>query len=80
MSLETRRILSFPPRIDPNYYATEADKYVVRTGLRKIMVQMMETKEGKTMVKGQAVAKGQKQLSPKSSDDEIDELVRNHGR
>jgi choline dehydrogenase-like flavoprotein len=69
-----------PPWIDPNYYATEADKYIVRTGLRKIMEQMMETKEGKAMVKRQTVAEGRKQLSPKSSDEEIDELVRDRGR
>ena len=40
----------------------------------------MKTKEGKAMVKGQAVAQGKKQLSPFSSDEEIDELVREHGR
>jgi len=69
-----------PPRIDPNYYATEADRYVVRTALRKIMQVMMETKEGKAMVKEQAVAKGRNQLSPRSTDEEIDELVRERGR
>lgn len=68
-----------PPRIGPNYYATEADKYVVRTGLRRIM-EFMETKEGKAMVKGQAVTKGQISLSPRSSNEEIDELVRARGR
>jgi choline dehydrogenase-like flavoprotein len=71
---------AIPPRIDPNYYATEADRYVVRTGLRKIMQVMMETKEGRFMVKEQAVAEGGKQLSPSSSDEEIDELVRQRGR
>jgi choline dehydrogenase-like flavoprotein len=69
-----------PPRIDPNYYATEADRYVVRTGLRRIMEFMMETKEGKAMVKAQAVAKGRNPLSPNSSNEEIDELVRDRGR
>jgi choline dehydrogenase-like flavoprotein len=71
---------AIPPRIDPNYYATEADKYVVRTALRKIMQVMMETKEGKAMVKEQAVAEGRNQLSPHSSNEEIDELVRERGR
>jgi len=69
-----------PPRIDPNYYATEADRYVVRTALRKLMQVMMETKEGKAMVKEQVVATGQNRLSPRSSDEDIDELVRECGR
>ncbi|PMD33891.1 GMC oxidoreductase [Hyaloscypha variabilis F] len=68
-----------PPRIDPNYYATEADRYVVRTALRKLMQVMMETKEGKAMVKEQVVATGQNRLSPRSSDEDIDELVRECG-
>jgi hypothetical protein len=44
------------------------------------MQVMMETKEGKAMVKEQAVAKGQNRLSSRSSDDEIDKLVRERGR
>jgi hypothetical protein len=40
------------------------------------MQVIMETREGKAMVKKQAVAKGKSQLSPRSSDEEIDELVR----
>jgi choline dehydrogenase-like flavoprotein len=66
-----------PPLYDINYYATEADRYVMRTGLRKMMRVMMETKEGQAMVKGEeAVGSGRKPLSPQSSDEEIDELVR----
>jgi choline dehydrogenase-like flavoprotein len=70
-----------PPLFDPNYYATEADKFVMRNALRQMMTVMMETKEGQWMVKGsEAVGTKRKPLSPQSSDEEIDELVKERGR
>jgi choline dehydrogenase-like flavoprotein len=68
------------PLIDPNYYATMADRYVMRTGLRKMMEVMMDTNEGKAMVKGETVAHGRQSLNQHSSDEEIDELVKERGK
>ncbi|CZR52716.1 related to alcohol oxidase [Phialocephala subalpina] len=70
---------SVPPLFDPSYYPTEIDRYVMRTGLRKMMDVMMNTEEGGAMVKGQTVGKGQMPLSSSSSDEDINELVRERG-
>lgn len=67
------------PVIDPNYYATEADRYVMRTGIRKVIQVMMDTKEGQAIVKGETVSARRKPLNLESSDEEIDELVRERG-
>ncbi|RDW58449.1 putative glucose dehydrogenase protein [Coleophoma crateriformis] len=65
------------PLFDPNYYATEADRYVMRNALRKMMHVMMNTKDGQAMLKGvETVGQGRSPLSPESSDEEIDKLVR----
>lgn len=65
-----------PPIFDPNYYATEADRFVIRTALRKVTSVMTETTEGRAMVKAQ----GGRTLSSQSSDSDIDELVRERGK
>lgn len=41
---------------------------------------MMEMEEGRAIVKAQAMPEGRKQLSPQSSDEEIDEIVRERGK
>ncbi|KAF4633138.1 hypothetical protein G7Y89_g4993 [Cudoniella acicularis] len=65
-----------PPLIDNNYYATEADRFVMRSGLRKVLQVMIETEERRAMVKREAVAVGMKALSLASSNEEVDELIR----
>ncbi|TVY80304.1 Alcohol dehydrogenase [acceptor] [Lachnellula suecica] len=59
------------PIIDHNIYATEADRFRIRSGAR-LFAKMMSTPAGKEMVVGEAVPEGQKAISENSSDDEID--------
>ncbi|RAL64507.1 hypothetical protein DID88_001982 [Monilinia fructigena] len=66
------------PLIDPNYYATEADRYVLRTGLRK-MAEALNTEAGRDFVEHEVVSEGLVPLTPNSSDEEIDAHVRLHG-
>ena len=68
------------PRIDPNYYATEADRYVMRTGLRKMMEVMLDTIEGQALVEGETVAEDQSALNSRSSDSELDERIKERGK
>ncbi len=68
------------PRIDPNYYATEADRYVMRTGLKKMIEVMLDTKQGKELVEGETVAEGQTPLNAKSPDSELDKLIKERGK
>ncbi|QSZ31583.1 hypothetical protein DSL72_001150 [Monilinia vaccinii-corymbosi] len=66
------------PLIDPNYYATEADRYVLRTGLRK-MAEVLSTDAGRDIVDHEVVSEGLVPLTPNSSDEEVDAHVRMHG-
>lgn len=68
------------PRIDPNYYATEADRYVVRTGLKKMAQILLETNAGRDIVEKEIVSSGLVPLTPDSTDEDIDAHVRVHGR
>lgn len=68
------------PLIDPNYYATEADRYVLRTGLKKMAEVLLETDAGRDLVEHEIVSDGLVPLSSISSDEEIDAHVRLHGR
>jgi choline dehydrogenase-like flavoprotein len=63
------------PKIDNNHYATEADKYRLRTGLR-LMSKMFNTPAGKEMVVGEVVPEGMKAITATSTDEEIDVRVR----
>ncbi|KAB8288832.1 hypothetical protein EYC80_010735 [Monilinia laxa] len=66
------------PLIDPNYYATEADRYVLRAGLRK-MAEALNTEAGRDFIEHEVVSEGLVPLTPNSSDEEIDAHVRLHG-
>lgn len=44
---------ALPPLYDPNYYATQADRYVTRTTQRRMMQLMVEATEQLAMVKGE---------------------------
>ena len=68
------------PLIDPNYNATEADRYVLRWGLKKMMEVMQDTQEGRTIVEGETIGEGQSLLTSASSDDQLDERIRTHGK
>jgi choline dehydrogenase-like flavoprotein len=63
------------PKIDNNHYATEADRYRLRTGLR-LMSEMFNTPAGKEMVVGEVVPEGMKAITATSTDEEIDVRVR----
>jgi choline dehydrogenase-like flavoprotein len=72
---------SVPPLYDPNYYSTEADRFVMRSALRQWMQVLTETEEGRWMVKGiETVSEDRQPLTFTSSDEEIDQLVRERGR
>ena len=63
------------PLIDPNYYATEADRVVIREGMRLAM-RALETSEGQAIVDGEVVPAGFEALTSKSTDEEIDKRVK----
>lgn len=67
------------PVIDPNYYATEADRYVIRTALRRMMEAILDTKDGQAMVDSGVYADGKKALTSKATDEELDGLVAERG-
>lgn len=68
------------PLIDPNYNATEVDRYVMRSGLKKMMKVLLDTKEGKAIVEGEAVGEGQTVLTSTSSQDQLDQRIRERGK
>ena len=63
------------PLIDPNYYATETDRVVIREGMRMSM-RAFETPEGQKIVESEVVPEGFKPLNSKSTDEEIDTRVK----
>ena len=67
------------PLIDPNYCATQADKYILREGLRKIMSVLQETPEGKNMVTTETVGDSFRPHTLRSTDEELDSIVRRTG-
>ncbi|TGO20767.1 hypothetical protein BPAE_0267g00070 [Botrytis paeoniae] len=68
------------PVIDPNYFSTEADRYVLRTGMRKIMEAILSTTEGQAIIETETVAAGEKPLDWKAQDAEIDERIKARGK
>ena len=67
------------PIIDPNYYATEADRHVIRTGLREISKMLLETEEGRAFVECETMPAGFDPITEKTSDEEIDRRVAKNG-
>lgn len=47
-----------PPVIDPNYYATEADRFVMREGWRTMSRLMLETPQGRDLVADEILPEG----------------------
>lgn len=70
-----------PPLIDPNYLATEVDRYAWRAGLRDIIA--LETTDrtvlGREVIAGEAPPPGFAPLTTDSTDSELDERVKNFG-
>ena len=64
------------PLVDTNSYATEADRYNMRQGLRKIHQVFLDTPAGQEMVVQETMAKELMPLTSSSSDAEIDKRVR----
>jgi choline dehydrogenase-like flavoprotein len=64
------------PLIDPNYLATEADRYMLREGLRKTHQVLRETEAGQQFVISETVEEGSQQVSADSTDEELNDLIR----
>ncbi len=70
---------SYPPLVDPNGYAAEADRCSMREGIRQMLRLMLETAEGKDSVEDVVATSSQLELTLTSSDEDIDEYVRTFG-
>lgn len=64
------------PLIDPNYFATEADKTVMREGLR-MAIRTAESPSGRKMIDEEFTPVGFPALTSASSDEEIDRRIKN---
>lgn len=64
------------PLIDPNHFAAEADRYVLREGLRKVHRLLRETAAGQEFIESEAVEDGCRQVSSESTDEELNDLIR----
>jgi choline dehydrogenase-like flavoprotein len=65
-----------PPQIDPNYYATEIDRTMMRAGIRRALQVFQESTALKDVIETEVAPEGYPVLTTKSSDDEIDARVR----
>lgn len=63
------------PAIDPNYYATEADRVVLRAAMRRNM-SAFETPQGQKVVEEEVAPKGFPSLTSQSTDEELDIRIR----
>jgi choline dehydrogenase-like flavoprotein len=70
---------SADPVIDPNYYATEVDRVVLRHGIRQSLRLLQETTDGVSLVEGEVPPEGLPSLKAGSTDEEIDARVRRAG-
>ncbi|SPO04170.1 related to choline dehydrogenase and related flavoproteins [Cephalotrichum gorgonifer] len=71
-----------PPVIDPNYYATESDRVVMRSGVRQSrrVMEAAKNPDGSPAFVGEVLPRdGVPALTADSSDDEIDARVRDFG-
>jgi choline dehydrogenase-like flavoprotein len=65
-----------PPRIDPNYYASEVDRVALRSGIRTVGKLLLDTPEGRDIVECETTSTGLAPLRLDSTDDEIDARVK----
>lgn len=68
------------PRIDPNYYATEVDRAVLRAGVRQVIRVLTETPEGQAIVESERSRPGFEILGADASDEAIDAVVKHGGQ
>ena len=63
------------PIIDPQYYTTEVDRYVMRTGMRAIASMLQNTPEGAALIDSEIVPAG---VTPtlNATDSELDAYIR----
>lgn len=64
------------PVLDPSFYATEADRVMLRNGIRQATKVFLGTSEGRDMVEEEVVPEGCKPFTLESTDEEIDARVR----
>lgn len=64
------------PIINPNYYATSADRACLTYGTRRVLQALLETEAGKKVVESEVVPPGAAPLTAQSTDDEIDARIR----
>ncbi|KFX87419.1 hypothetical protein V490_08280 [Pseudogymnoascus sp. VKM F-3557] len=67
------------PVVDPNFYAKEADRASLRYGVRQVIRMLLDTPEGKVMVKNEVTTPDCSQLTLESTDAEIDDRIRKLG-
>ena len=65
---------STPPNIDPNYYATELDRVVIRNGVREAL-RVYQSDALKDIIETEAPPEGFATLHAASTDEEIDARV-----
>jgi choline dehydrogenase-like flavoprotein len=68
-----------PPIIDVNFNATEADRYILREGLKKTVSVMRETESGQSFIQDEVVPKGHTAVQPGSANDTFDKRIRDFG-
>lgn len=66
------------PHIDPNYYNTEVDRFVFRSGVRRLL-EMLGTDSGREIVEHELPPDGHKAMVPgdvEITDEELDERIK----
>jgi choline dehydrogenase-like flavoprotein len=64
------------PVIDPNYFATNTDRHVLREGFRMHTRLMFDTQEGKELIENEHTPPGLPVLGTGSTDEEIDQRIK----
>src|SRR5438874_1310782 len=68
------------PLVDPNYMATEADRYILRECMRKLYQVFQETDAGRAIIDSETVGDGLQAVSAEVSHEDLDEKIRRHTR
>ncbi|CRG83771.1 putative GMC-type oxidoreductase Mb1310 [Talaromyces islandicus] len=64
------------PVIDPNYLATEVDRYILREGVRQVHKVLCDTEIGKSMIASETIESDGRPVTSDSTDEELDDLIR----
>ena len=70
---------SDPPTIDPNFYATAADRAMLIHGVRRLLRALLATPSGQQTIEAEVPPPDFAPLSPDSTDEEIDHRIRATG-